>query len=97
MQANPGMRPVKLGMHMQQAQQRQQQMQSQKNQAHHSSPQMMPQMTTKDRIAVTARDVQIARQKLGPQSQNFSDDQIYEILLNRKKQLLQRKQSRAMQ
>ncbi|KAJ6044443.1 hypothetical protein N7460_005798 [Penicillium canescens] len=47
---------------------------------------------------ISTQDIQIARQKLGPQSANFSDEQIREILhRNRQRQLLQAAQSRAMQ
>lgn len=47
---------------------------------------------------ITAQDIQMARQKLGPQASNFTDEQIREILLrNRQKQMMQAAQNRAMQ
>lgn len=45
---------------------------------------------------ITAQDVQMARQKLGPNSNNFTDDQIRDILRNRQRQILmQTAQNRA--
>ncbi|KAJ5294725.1 hypothetical protein PENANT_c014G02265 [Penicillium antarcticum] len=47
---------------------------------------------------ITAQDIQMARQKLGPQSANFTDEQIRDILhRNRQRQLMQAAQNRAMQ
>ncbi|KAF4218659.1 hypothetical protein CNMCM8980_007650 [Aspergillus fumigatiaffinis] len=47
---------------------------------------------------VTATEIQMARQRLGAQVANYSDDQLREIILrNRQKQLMQMAQSRAAQ
>ncbi|KAJ5587056.1 uncharacterized protein N7459_002821 [Penicillium hispanicum] len=45
---------------------------------------------------ITPQDVQVARQKLGPQAHNFSDEQMREIIRNRQRQILmQAAQNRA--
>ena len=47
---------------------------------------------------ISAQDIQMARQKLGHQASNFTDEQIREILYrNRQKQMMQAAQNRAMQ
>lgn len=46
-------------------------------------PMVLPQMRP-----ITAQDISMARQKLGPHSNNLSDDQIREILRNRQRQIL---------
>lgn len=64
-----------------------QQFQPGQPQPHMNMPQMRP---------ITPQDIQMARQKLGPNSNNFSDDQIREILRNRQRQILmQAAQNRA--
>lgn len=46
---------------------------------------------------ISAQDIQMARQKLGPQASNFTDQQIREILFrNRQKQMMQAAQNRGM-
>ena len=46
---------------------------------------------------ISAQDIQMARQKLGPPASNFTDEQIREILYrNRQKQLMQAAQNRAL-
>ncbi|KAJ5430330.1 UAA transporter [Penicillium cf. griseofulvum] len=47
---------------------------------------------------ISAQDIQMARQKLGPQALNLSDEQIQKLLYqNRQKQMMQAAQNRAMQ
>lgn len=60
------------------------------------SAQQQPPINMPSMRPITAQDILMARQKLGPNSQNFTDDQIREILRNRQRQILmQATQNRA--
>lgn len=52
------------------------------------SGQPQPRMNLPQMRPITGQDIAMARQKLGPHSNNLSDDQITEILRNRQRQIL---------